>query len=209
MTKKYSFLIAVVLGVLAAAPSPVTQTSITGSGATVLANSPTLGNIGVNGAASANAYINLNGATPNTDYGANGIDVGYFSGHATTNSSYTPLFLNAPTGSLPYYVLSINGVRKYEFGMSTASVLQLYKEGSGFLFTNSTGQDIDFASSISVPNKIFLASTSGPLITSGSGTPEGVVTAPVGSHFLRTNGGAGTTFYVKESGAGNTGWIAK
>jgi hypothetical protein len=43
----------------------------------------------------------------------------------------------------------------------------------------------------------------------GSGTPEGVVTAPVGAVFHRTNGGAGTSFYVKESGTGNTGWVAK
>lgn len=49
----------------------------------------------------------------------------------------------------------------------------------------------------------------GPRWLSGAGTPEGVVTAPVGSFFSRTNGGANTTFYVKESGAGNTGWIAK
>jgi parallel beta-helix repeat protein len=46
-------------------------------------------------------------------------------------------------------------------------------------------------------------------ITSGTGSPEGVVTAPVGSLFLRTNGGAGTTLYIKESGTGNTGWAAK
>jgi hypothetical protein len=45
--------------------------------------------------------------------------------------------------------------------------------------------------------------------TSGSGSPEGVITAPVGSLYTRTNGGAGTTLYVKESGAGNTGWVAK
>lgn len=43
----------------------------------------------------------------------------------------------------------------------------------------------------------------------GTGTPEGAITAPVGSIFSRTDGGAGTTFYVKESGAGNTGWVAK
>lgn len=43
----------------------------------------------------------------------------------------------------------------------------------------------------------------------GSGSPEGVVTAQVGSLYLRTNGGAGTTLYVKESGTGNTGWIGK
>lgn len=47
------------------------------------------------------------------------------------------------------------------------------------------------------------------LWTSGSGTPEGAVTAPVGSLYTRTNGGAGTTLYVKESGTGNTGWVAK
>lgn len=43
----------------------------------------------------------------------------------------------------------------------------------------------------------------------GSGTPESVVTADVGSTFHRTDGGAGTSFYVKESGTGNTGWVAK
>lgn len=48
----------------------------------------------------------------------------------------------------------------------------------------------------------------GPLIISGAGAPEGVVTAPVGSQFHRTDGGAGTTLYIKESGTGNTGWVA-
>ena len=43
----------------------------------------------------------------------------------------------------------------------------------------------------------------------GSGSPEGVVTAPVGATYHRTDGGAGTSFYVKESGSGNTGWVAK
>lgn len=45
--------------------------------------------------------------------------------------------------------------------------------------------------------------------TSGSSTPEGAVTAVVGSLFTRTDGGASTTLYVKESGSGNTGWVAK
>lgn len=43
----------------------------------------------------------------------------------------------------------------------------------------------------------------------GDGSPEGVVTAPVGTLYLRDDGGAGTSMYVKESGAGNTGWVAK
>lgn len=49
----------------------------------------------------------------------------------------------------------------------------------------------------------------GPSISAGSGSPEGVVTATVGSSFHRSDGGAGTSFYVKESGTGNTGWVPK
>lgn len=41
------------------------------------------------------------------------------------------------------------------------------------------------------------------------GSPNTVVTAPVGSMLTDTSGGAGTTLYVKESGTGNTGWAAK
>lgn len=43
----------------------------------------------------------------------------------------------------------------------------------------------------------------------GSGSPETVVSAPVGTVYHRTDGGAATSLYVKESGSGNTGWIAK
>ncbi len=46
-------------------------------------------------------------------------------------------------------------------------------------------------------------------VSAGTGTPESSVTAPVGSLYLRTDGGASSTLYVKESGAGNTGWVAK
>lgn len=49
----------------------------------------------------------------------------------------------------------------------------------------------------------------GPTISTGTGTPEGAVTAPIGSVFHRSDGGAGTSFYVKESGTGDTGWVAK
>lgn len=46
-------------------------------------------------------------------------------------------------------------------------------------------------------------------ILTGTGSPAGVVSAPVASLYLRSDGGANTTLYVKESGSGNTGWIAK
>lgn len=51
--------------------------------------------------------------------------------------------------------------------------------------------------------------TAGVTISSGSGSPEGVVTAVVGSLFLRNDGSTSTTLYVKTSGTGNTGWTAK
>ena len=46
-------------------------------------------------------------------------------------------------------------------------------------------------------------------VYTGPATPEGAITAGVGSIFLRTDGGTSTTLYVKESGTGNTGWVAK
>ena len=45
-------------------------------------------------------------------------------------------------------------------------------------------------------------------IERGQGSPEGVISARVGTLYQRTDGGAGTTLYVKESGTGNTGWKA-
>jgi hypothetical protein len=44
---------------------------------------------------------------------------------------------------------------------------------------------------------------------SGSGSPESVVAAPIGSRYWRTDGSTSTTLYVKTSGSGNTGWTAK
>jgi len=64
---------------------------------------------------------------------------------------------------------------------------------------NSTNWDTAYTTS----------NTTAALVQTGTGTPEAVVTAPVGTLFLRTDGGASTTLYVKESGSGNTGWVAK
>lgn len=50
---------------------------------------------------------------------------------------------------------------------------------------------------------------SGVPIMQGAGSPEGVITASRGAIYRRTDGGASTTLYVKESGSGNTGWVAK
>ena len=51
--------------------------------------------------------------------------------------------------------------------------------------------------------------TVGGLIRSGNGDPNTTIVGSVGDQWLRLDGGASTTLYVKESGAAtNTGWVA-
>ena len=47
------------------------------------------------------------------------------------------------------------------------------------------------------------------LILTGTGNPTGVVSAPVGTLYLRLNGVPDSTLWVKQSGTGNTGWKNK
>ena len=51
-----------------------------------------------------------------------------------------------------------------------------------------------------------LINMQGAIITTGTGSPEGVVTATIGSIYLRRNGTGSNTLYVKESGTASTGW---
>lgn len=67
---------------------------------------------------------------------------------------------------------------------------------------------VDIGTTLDVGGDVTVNGTAA-IWTSGTGTPEAVVTAPIGSIFTRTDGGASTTLYVKESGVGNTGWVAK
>lgn len=47
-------------------------------------------------------------------------------------------------------------------------------------------------------------------VLAGSGSPAGAVAAPVGSLYLRMDGGTNTSLYVKEAGAATSaGWAAK
>ena len=86
--------------------------------------------------------------------------------------------------------------------------------GTGVVQANGV-EVVTLSGTQTLPNKtltapvITAASGTSPTISAGAGTPEGAVTAPPGSVYLRNNGAAATSFYVKESGTGNTGWVAK
>ena len=96
-----------------------------------------------------------------------------------------------------------SGDGKMEWGGGTNSTLDvnLYRSEANVLRTN----DAFWADG----GYYHGTSTSPPITKSGMGSPEGVLTANQGSIFMRTDGGAGTTFYVKETGSGNTGWVGK
>jgi len=72
---------------------------------------------------------------------------------------------------------------------------------------NNGNQLFKFDSDPGFTRPIMTLGNGGPTISMGTGSPESVVTAHVGSLFLRTD--AATSLYVKQTGAGNTGWVAK
>lgn len=103
-------------------------------------------------------------------------------------------------------------------GSATAvNYIQINNAGAGqypTLYSQGSDTNVDFvfwpqgAGLVRVVNGLRMDGDA--TIKSGTGSPAGVVAAPVGSIFLRTDGGAATTLYVKESGgSGNTGWVAK
>lgn len=114
-------------------------------------------------------------------------------------------FINDQSSSGGYvsaWGVDINwGVYAFNTSYNMGNVVSLTRfTSSNTNYTNDAG--VDYPVSIS-PN------STGVKWTAGTGSPEGVVTALVGSLYTRTNGGAGTTLYIKESGTGNTGWVAK
>lgn len=82
-------------------------------------------------------------------------------------------------------------------GYSSGNYVNFYVNNAIVGNINTTGSSTRFSTTATV------------FFGSGAGSPEGSVTAPVGSVYTRTDGGAGTTLYVKETGTGNTGWAAK
>lgn len=73
---------------------------------------------------------------------------------------------------------------------------------------NIVGKNVTLGSTLT-DTPLRVVDINGMRVLASSGTPEGVITANPGFIYLDRDGGAGTTLYVKESGTGNTGWVAK
>lgn len=94
------------------------------------------------------------------------------------------------------------GIRYEDAGVGAFTGRQM---ASGNTFDSTTG---DYEQ-VGVSFPVYIGGNAGPTgtqVITGTGTPEGVVTAPVGSIFLRRDGATDAAFYYKETGAGNTGW---
>ncbi len=90
-------------------------------------------------------------------------------------------------------------------GGGTVNTGQILYGGNNF--DSSTG-DFNNVGGAAVRPRIGLnAGVFGANLFTGTGSPEGVITARIGSIYLRSDGGVASVFYYKESGTGNTGWI--
>lgn len=129
--------------------------------------------------------------------------------NTTATQTLTNKTLTAPTITGPTVTGTVAGAGTYETPVINSPTLNGSIAGSaswdspGSIGTGTAA--VGRFSTLTATTSLTLGT---PTLRSGTGTPAGVVTAVVGSQFLRTDGGAGTTLYVKESGVGNTGWVA-
>ena len=82
---------------------------------------------------------------------------------------------------------------------------QLLYAGNNF---DSAVGDIDNIAVTPITRIGFNAGASGANLFVGNGSPNNVIAAVVGSMYLNLSGGQATTVWYKESGTGNTGWVA-
>jgi hypothetical protein len=95
----------------------------------------------------------------------------------------------------------------YEFKINTVSLIDFSSAGiTPRTSSQSVGTSGNRFESAYIGGTVGL-NFGGVTLTSGSGSPQGARTEPVGSIYSQTNGAAGTVIWVKETGVGNTGWV--
>lgn len=103
-----------------------------------------------------------------------------------------------------------SSIGQLQFRVGSSVMAQINPTNGSFWLGTAASGDIGTASvhfRDTFSNR-YIIGTGSVQMTSGSGTPEGVVTAPIGSTYQRSDGAVGSTLYYKSTGAGNTGWTA-
>lgn len=144
----------------------------------------------------ANTLVRIDDATVNSGYGALVFDgvLGKWVGAGKSNVGENIRYRGVPGGGSP--IVDYRG----PVGQATGSGSPTYAMPDGSLYQRSAASgELWLRRGSAWHNQTQL---------SGSGSPEGVITANVGAQYVRTDGGPGTYLYVKVSGTGNTGWQA-
>jgi hypothetical protein len=143
--------------------------------------------------------------TPNANFSVARIDAA----QTFTGTQSIEGIVNVRSGNAIRFNNPTNG-NFSQISNSSGGEMRLATGGGDALLLGGTGD-----ATVSVGNLIIGTASKGVSLpggitwTSGAGSPEGVVTAPVGSLYSRSDGGLLTSLYVKESGSGNTGWVGK
>lgn len=122
---------------------------------------------------------------------------------------------NTPSASIKAHSFNVNRVSLAFYATDDAgnsTGVNLNASGNDAFAPNVDGQlNLGLAGSrwTNIYGFSFRPGSGAPIWTSGAGSPQNVVAAPVGSLYTDTNGVAGQTLYVKESGTGSSGWTAK
>lgn len=152
--------------------------------------------------------ITINGSSAFMNLTAGGIAMGRGSTGATTIVSLSTTTFTASSGTQTMLSVAPTVSQSSTAGY-TALLINPTESGTGSGSKKLIDAQVGSSSKFTVDNTGKLTLKNGVIWDSGTGSPEGVVTASVGSFYSRTDGGAGTSWYVKESGSGNTGWVAK
>lgn len=120
-------------------------------------------------------------------------------------SSITNSALTAKTSpdAFPRFEVRADGEMRWGNGAAAPG-------GTGTSILSSVGSFITVSGHIRVGNRLVFGGVVGaPAIFQGTGSPNGVHDAEVGSIYLQRDGGVGTTAWFKESGSGNTNWVPR
>ncbi len=176
------------------------------------------------GAASStdNALVRFDGTDGKTvqNSGITVDDSGNITSDVTVSKAAASINMDAAAGSATNFRWRAGGANRWAFirngvaesGSNAGSNFQMYKftdGGTGSVnveVTRSTGrwtfQDVGATAGLEL-------GASGPRVMSGTGSPESVVTAPVGSTWTDTAATTGAIQWIKATGTGNTGWVVQ
>jgi len=171
-----------------------------------------------------NALVRFDGTDGKTvqNSGITVDDSGNFTTNLTVSKASPSMSIDAAAGGqtgIVYYKTA--GVERWrliktgtaESGSNAGSnfALNSYSDAGAFL---STDVGVDRATGKATLGRVGATAglelgASGPRVMSGTGSPEGVVSAPVGSQWTDTAATTGAIQWIKATGTGNTGWVVQ